>query len=179
MDAERPAGQVQIRLVQYRAEWRALYEREAARIRAALGDQVLQMEHVGSTSVPGLAAKPIIDICLAVPDSAVEADYVTAMEHSGYVLRLREPDWFQHRLFNGPDTPVNVHVFGPGAREILRMVCFRDRLRSHPGDRLLYAQTKSSLADRPWPSVQAYADAKSEVVQRILARAARDSEIVP
>ena len=175
VDGQR-GDQVRIRLVDYRAGWPALYEREAVRIRAALGERVLLLEHVGSTAVPGLAAKPIIDLCLAVADPAVEAQYVPPLEQVGYVLRIREPDWFQHRLFNGPDTPVNVHVFGRGAAEITRMVRFRDRLRSHPEDRQLYAQTKATLAARTWPSVQHYADAKSDVIQRVLVRAVRDDQ---
>jgi GrpB-like predicted nucleotidyltransferase (UPF0157 family) len=166
--------QVRIRLADYRAEWPALYEREAHRIGAALGERVLLLEHVGSTAVPGLAAKPIIDVCLAVADPAVEAEYVSALEQAGYVLRIREPEWVQHRLFNGPDTPVNVHVFGLGAAEIRSMVRFRDRLRSDPEDRQFYAQTKAVLAAQTWPSVQHYADAKSDVIRRVLARAVRD-----
>jgi GrpB-like predicted nucleotidyltransferase (UPF0157 family) len=173
---ERREDQVRIRLMGSRAEWPALYEREAVRIRAALGDRVLALEHVGSTSVPGLAAKPIIDICLAVADPALEAEYVSVLEHAGYVLRIREPDWFQHRLFNGPDPPVNLHVFGVGAPEITRMVNFRDRLRSNSQDRQLYEQTKATLAARVWPSVQDYADAKGEVVERILAQTAGHHE---
>jgi GrpB-like predicted nucleotidyltransferase (UPF0157 family) len=167
-------GPVRIRLVEYQAEWPVLYEREAVRIRAALNERVLLMEHVGSTAVQGLAAKPIIDICLAVADPAREADYVPALEQVGYVLRIREPDWFQHRLFNGPDTPVNLHVFGRGAVEITRMVHFRDRLRSVPEDRHYYARTKTILTARTWPSVQQYADAKSEVIEDIIAEAMRD-----
>ena len=163
----------------YRAEFPALFQREAVRIRAALGERVLLLEHVGSTAVPGLAAKPVIDICLAVRDPAVETEYVGALEGSGYSLRIREPGWFQHRLFAGPDTPANVHVFGLGAAEITRMVSFRDRLRSHAGDRLLYAQTKAALAARPWESVQDYANAKSDVVQLILSRSACDVEEIP
>jgi hypothetical protein len=110
-------------LVDYRAEWPALYEREVVRIHAALGERVLLLEHIGSTAVPGHAAKPVIDVCLAVADPAVEAEYVSALEQAGYVLRIREPEWFQHRLFNGPDTPVNVHVFGLGARRRSRAWC--------------------------------------------------------
>ena len=92
------------RLVEYRAEWPALFVREASRVRATLGARVLMLEHVGSTSVPGLAAKPIIDMILAVADSADEPAYVPAMESAGYVLKIREPEWYQHRLFKGPDT---------------------------------------------------------------------------
>jgi len=168
--------QVRIRLVDYRVEWPAFYEREVVRIRAALGERVLLLEHVGSTAVPGLAAKPVIDVCLAVADPAVEAEYVSALEEVGYVLRIREPEWFQHRLFNGTETSVNVHVFGLGAPEITGMVRFRDRLRSNPEDRQLYGQTKAILAAQMWPSVQHYADAKSDVIQRIMARAVRDDQ---
>src|SRR6516165_7493791 len=87
-----------ILLFGYSLEWPALFRREAARVRATLGERVLQLEHVGSTAVPGLAAKPIIDMALAVADSADEPRYVPAMEAAGYVLRIREPDWHQHRL---------------------------------------------------------------------------------
>ncbi len=92
-------------------EWPRLFEREEARIRAALGDRVLGLEHTGSTSVPGLAAKPIIDMTLVVEDSADEAAYIPALETAGYVLRIREPEWYEHRLFKGPDTNVNLHTF--------------------------------------------------------------------
>ena len=82
--------------------------------RLALGDRVVRIEHTGSTSVPGLSAKPIIDISLEVPDSADEETYVPSLEAAGYVLTIREPDWFEHRLFKGPDTNVNLHVFSAG-----------------------------------------------------------------
>jgi GrpB-like predicted nucleotidyltransferase (UPF0157 family) len=160
-----------INLVEYDPRWPALYEREAERIRAVLGDRAVRVEHVGSTSVPGLAAKPIIDIALAVPDSADEPAYVPAMEAAGYVLRVREPDWFQHRLFKGPDTNINLHVFSAGATEVDRMVRFRDRLRQHDEDRDLYARTKHELAVRTWRHVQHYAEAKTAVVQAIMSRA--------
>jgi GrpB-like predicted nucleotidyltransferase (UPF0157 family) len=104
----------------YDPEWPRLFEREADRIRGVLGEKALRVEHVGSTSVPGLVAKPIIDILLAVPDSGDEASYVPVMEAAGYVLRIREPDWFEHRLFKGPDTNINLHVFSAGAGEIER-----------------------------------------------------------
>ncbi len=160
-----------VHLAEYDPAWPELYEREARRIRTALEDRVVQLEHVGSTSVPGLAAKPIIDILLVVADSADEASYVPDMEAAGYVLRIREPDWFQHRLFKGPDTNVNLHVLSAGCEEIDRMVAFRDRLRSDPTDRSLYARTKRELAAREWRYVQNYADAKTRVVEAILARA--------
>jgi len=160
-----------IHLAEYDPAWPELFGREEARIRAALGDLALLVEHAGSTSVPGLAAKPIIDIVLAVPDSADEDAYVPAMETAGYVLRIREPDWFEHRLFKGPDTEVNVHVFSAGSPEIGRMLAFRDHLRTNDADRAIYEQAKRRLAARDWEFVQNYADAKTEVVEEIIARA--------
>jgi GrpB-like predicted nucleotidyltransferase (UPF0157 family) len=158
-------------LADYDPAWPQLYDREAARIRAALGDRVLLLEHVGSTSVPGLAAKPRIDILLVVPRSADEPAYVPALEAAGYVLRIREPDWYEHRVLKGPDTDVNLHVFSPGSPEIDRMRRFRDWLRRNPADRQLYERTKRDLARREWKYTQQYADAKTEVVETILARA--------
>ena len=160
-----------ILLVDYDPAWPGLFERENARIRAALGERVVQLEHTGSTSVPGLAAKPCIDMTLVVPDSSDEASYVSALEAAGYVLVIREPDWFEHRVFKGPDTNVNLHVFSPGCQEIERMVGFRDWLRTHDEDRDLYERTKRELATREWKFVQNYADAKTDVVEEIVARA--------
>src|SRR5438445_3523593 len=103
-----------ITLVEYDPAWPKIFVREATRIKAALGERAIVVEHVGSTSVPGLIAKPIIDILLVVADSADEPSYVPALEAAGYVLRIREPDWHQHRLFKGPDTNINLHVFTQG-----------------------------------------------------------------
>jgi len=160
-----------ITLAEYDPQWPALFDREAARIRAVLGGTAVRVEHVGSTSVPGLAAKPIIDILLAVPDSADEQAYVPALEAAGYVLRIREPDWFEHRLFKGPDTSINLHVFTVGAAEIGRMLLFRDWLRADNADREAYLQVKRDLAQRTWRHVQHYADSKTAIVQQIMARA--------
>lgn len=131
----------------------------------------MQIEHVGSTSVPGLCAKPIIDILLVVADSADELSYVPALEEAGYKLKIREPDWSEHRLFKGPDTDINLHVFSEGASEIDRMLRFRDWLRSNENDRDKYAEVKRSLAVKTWRHVQLYADAKTAVVRIILERA--------
>jgi GrpB-like predicted nucleotidyltransferase (UPF0157 family) len=161
----------QITLVEYDDAWPRLFAREAERVRTALGDRVIRLEHVGSTSVPGLAAKPLIDILLVVADTADEAAYVPALEAAGYVLRIREPGWFEHRLFKGPDTDVNLHVFSQGCPEGDRMLLFRDWLRANPEDRELYERTKRELAQRTWKHVQNYADAKTAVVRTIMARA--------
>ena len=116
-----------VRLAEYDPRWPVLYEREAARIRSVLGDRVLALEHVGSTSVPGLAAKPIIDILLVVADPADEPSYLTPLEQAGYRLVIREPGWYQHRALKGPDTDINLHVHPPGSPEIGRHLRFRDR----------------------------------------------------
>ena len=160
-----------IELRDYDPRWPELFEREAARVRSILGDQVRQLEHVGSTSVPGLAAKPVIDMVLVLPDSSDESTYGPALEAAGYVLRIREPEWYEHRVFKGPDTNVNLHVFTDGCVEIARMVGFRDWLRGHDDERDLYERTKRELAARDWQFVQQYADAKTEVVEGIIARA--------
>ena len=160
-----------ITLAEYDSAWPVLYEREAARIRAALADRALLIEHVGSTSVPGLAAKPHIDVLLAVADSSDEASYVPALEDAGYVLHIREPGWHEHRAFTGLETDLNLHVFSEGCVEIERMLRFRDHLRRNKTDRLLYERTKRELAQRTWKYGQHYADAKTTIVEEILARA--------
>jgi len=160
-------------LVDYDPEWPALYAREEARIRGALVDRVLAIEHTGSTSVPGLAAKPIIDITMLVADVNDEAAWIPDLEAAGYVVRIREsePEWYDHRVLKGPDTNVNLHVFSDGCVELERMVGFRDWLRTHDDDRDLYERTKRDLVTRDWQYVQNYADAKTEVVEAIVARA--------
>lgn len=160
-----------IQLVDYDPRWPEWFAREAARIRAALGGKALRIEHCGSTSVPGLAAKPVIDVVLEVADSRDEAAYAPALEAAGYVLRIREPKWHQHRMFKGPDTDMHLHVFPANCREIERMLRFRDWLRRHPEDRDLYARAKIALAQQDWKYGQNYADAKTSIVEEIMARA--------
>jgi GrpB-like predicted nucleotidyltransferase (UPF0157 family) len=165
-----------ITLVDPDPNWSRLYVREAERIRHALGSKTLQIEHVGSTSIPGIMAKPIIDICLVVANSADEESYIPLLEKAGYVLRIREPDWYEHRLLKGPDTNINLHVFSKGSVEVERMLLFRDWLRTHEEDRILYAQTKQELSNQTWKYVQHYADAKSRVVEEIIAKARRSTQ---
>src|SRR5438034_9807680 len=105
-------------LVDYDPRWPESFRREAKRVGGVLGDRAIRIEHVGSTSVAGLAAKPIIDMVLVVEDSAEEGAYVPDLEAEGYVLRIREPEWHQHRLFKGPDTDINLHVFSEGCPEV-------------------------------------------------------------
>lgn len=157
-----------ITLIEYDPHWPELFNQESYRIQSILGRRALQLEHVGSTSIPGLCAKPIIDILLAVADSSDEPSYVPDLETAGYTLRIREPDWFEHRLFKGPVTDINLHVFSAGASEIKRMLRFRDWLRTNDTDRENYARVKRDLAQQVWRNVQNYADAKTEVIEEIM-----------
>ena len=136
-----------------------------------LGETAIRVEHVGSTSVPGLSAKPVIDLVMEVPDSSDEPAYVAPLESQGYALRIREPDWWEHRMLEGPDTDVHLHVFTLGCPEIERMLRFRDHLRANPSDRELYEAKKRELASREWVYIQNYADAKTDVIAEIIARA--------
>jgi GrpB-like predicted nucleotidyltransferase (UPF0157 family) len=158
-------------LSNYDPQWPAQFDQAAARIRGALGEAVLTVEHMGSTSVPGLPAKPVIDIVLAVADSAEEPAYAPSLLAAGFTLAIREPDWFEHRLFRGVDPAVNLHVFSKGCPEIDWMRRFRDRLRADPADLALYAHAKNRLAQQDWAYMQDYADAKQAVIGEIMARA--------
>jgi GrpB-like predicted nucleotidyltransferase (UPF0157 family) len=166
-----PPQYQEIVIADYDPVWPLWFESAALRIREALGDRVLRVDHVGSTSVPGLPAKPLIDINMAVADTTDEGAYVPPLEAIGYELRVREPEWYEHRLLRGFDPPVNLHVFNDGCEELERTVRFRDWLRAHDDDRDLYARTKRELAAKEWKYVQNYADAKSEIIGQILARA--------
>ncbi|MFL5946210.1 MAG: GrpB family protein [Gaiellaceae bacterium] len=168
----KPPPQYQrIAVSDYDPVWPHWFESAAFRIREALGDKVLQLDHVGSTSVRGLPAKPLIDINLVVADTTDENAYVPPLEAIGYELRVREPEWYEHRMLRGFDPPVNLHVFSSNCEEVERMLLLRDWLRTHDDDRDLYARAKRDLAAQEWKYVQNYADAKSDVIQKILARA--------
>ncbi len=161
--------------------WAEEYAVEESLVRGALGAVATRVHHAGSTSVPGLAAKPVIDILLTVADPAAEASYVPMLESVGYVLHHREPHWHHHRLLKkgtphfAPDRPpgprVNLHVFPDDCEEVRRMLAFRDWLRVDEDDRRLYEETKRALAARSWDTVQDYADAKTVVVAQIMERA--------
>ncbi len=160
-----------VTLAEYDPEWPDLFDREAKRIRGVLGETALVVEHVGSTSIPGLCAKPIIDIMLIVPDSGDEPAYVPDLEAAGYKLTIREPDWEKHRCFKGPDTNINLHVYSPDNGQAERYRLFRERLIGHDDERKLYEAKKRELAARTWKYIQHYADAKTEVIDEIIERA--------
>jgi GrpB-like predicted nucleotidyltransferase (UPF0157 family) len=157
-----------VALVEWDPGWPARFERERARIRHALGGAARRIEHIGSTSVRGLAAKPIIDILVTVPDVNDEAAFVGRLERAGYVLRVREPG---HRMFRTPDVGVHVHVLDDTDEEADRYLIFRDRLRASAEDRIAYERLKRELAIRDWDEIGHYAHAKGPLVESILARA--------
>ncbi len=165
-----PASTGPIVIAEYDPSWPAVFTREEKRIRTVLGATVISVTHVGSTSVPGLAAKPIVDIDLIVASSADEDSYLPALTAAGYELRVREPNWHEHRMFRGAEPPVNLHVFSPGSPETVRHIVFRDWLRTHPDDRDRYADVKRTIATRE-SDVRAYTDAKDEIIDDIYARA--------
>jgi len=155
--------------------WAPRFRAERARIRRVLGAGAKRIEHVGSTAVPGLAAKPIIDIVVAVNDVDEEAAYVPALESAAYVLRVREDG---HRMFRTRARDVHVHVYRDGDGEITNLLLLREWLRDNPDDRQLYERTKRELASRPWPDTNHYAAAKTDVINTIMQRA-RASEQRP
>jgi GrpB-like predicted nucleotidyltransferase (UPF0157 family) len=165
-----------IRLLDYDPDWPKKFETHAGRIIEALGDSALRIEHIGSTSVPGLAAKPIIDILVVVDDSAAESAYLPQLEAAGYRLRVREPDWNEHRMFRTAGRDVHVHVYSTGCSEIERNLVFRNRLRRNIEDRNRYEQKKRELAEREWSDMNEYAAAKTEVIESIIASAQAEGE---
>jgi GrpB-like predicted nucleotidyltransferase (UPF0157 family) len=163
----------QIAVVEPDPSWPAQFDELAQRIRRALGDRVLELEHVGSTSVPDLAAKPVIDIDLTVADSSDEQSYVPALETEGFVLRIREPRWHEHRCLVATSPRCNLHVWSPDSPEGIRHRMFRDWLRDHPADRVRYTAAKRASADASnsaGEDMMSYNLRKQPVVREILDR---------
>ncbi|SMD21850.1 GrpB family protein [Kibdelosporangium aridum] len=182
-DAPAPYS-VKVVVADYDPLWPSWFAEEADKIRTALGPVALRVEHVGSTSVPGLAAKPIIDIALEVPDSSNEDSYVPALVAAGYDLHIREPEFHEHRCFysrvdRGHKRDVNLHTYTAGCVEMDIYTVFRDWLRTNDDDRLLYQTTKQELAKRDWKYVQNYADAKTDIIQAIKTRAGTPDYLCP
>jgi len=159
---------VPIVVVHYDDQWPDRYRLVRERVLTAFGPSALQVEHIGSTSVPGLAAKPIIDVLVTVRDVEDEAAFVPPLEREGFVLRVREPG---HRMFRTPARDVHVHLYEPDSEAVGAYLDLRDWLRVDAGDRALYEQTKRRLARLTWTDTNEYADAKTDVVQAILGRA--------
>jgi GrpB-like predicted nucleotidyltransferase (UPF0157 family) len=161
-----------IEIVDYTPSWAARFDAERRRIALALGPTARRIEHVGSTAVPGLAAKPIVDIMVTVEDPDAETGYRAALEEAGYVLRVREPG---HRMFRTPERDVHVHIWRAGGDDERRHLVFRDRLRADADDRADYERTKRSLVGR-YTDMNHYAQAKTAVIERILGRASERSD---
>lgn len=159
-----------IELVAYDAAWAARFERERSRIAAALGDRARRIDHIGSTAVVGLIAKPIIDVDVSVAHPEDEGAYVPALERAGYRLRVRESG---HRMLRTSELDVHVHVCSAGSDWERRHLLFRDWLRRDVDDRERYAEAKRQLALRDWPDMNAYAAAKGAVIKQISVRAER------
>lgn len=159
--------------------WPEMFDERRQSIEAALSHLHIAVHHTGSTSVPELPAKPVIDITMTVPDTTDEHSYVPALETIGYRFLVREPDWFEHRLLAHDFPRVNLHVFSTGCSEVDAMLALRDWLRTNDADRELYATTKRRLAAQRWETVQDYADAKTEVIGDIMGRAQRPCNDVP
>ena len=157
-----------IEIVEYNPIWPVRFEAERARIERALGERAIHVHHVGSTSVPGLAAKPIIDINVSVVDPDDEFVYLADLGKGGYVLRVREPG---HRMLHTPRRDVHVHVCASRSSWEIRHLLFRDWLRVSEDDCRLYESTKRGLVQREWNDINDYADAKSGVIAEIIARA--------
>lgn len=169
-DAELVGGPEQrdIVLAPYDPQWPTIFEEHKDRILGALRGEAKRVEHVGSTSVPGLVAKPTIDIQISVTDPEHEPSYVPPLQDAGYILRVREAG---HRMLRTPTLDVHVHVCGVGSAWERRHLLFRDWLRRSDSDRSLYASTKAALAERRWPTTNHYADAKTTVIAEVMERA--------
>jgi GrpB-like predicted nucleotidyltransferase (UPF0157 family) len=159
-------------IADYDPSWPTRFARERERIRAALGAVALRIEHIGSTSVAGLAAKPIIDVLVTVKDPEDDPVLVPAFEAAGYALRVTEP---AHRMFRTGPGDVHVHVWAEADPEVARVLAFRSWLRQHPHDCLAYERLKRALALREWEDMNDYAEAKSELIATILAKAGADA----
>jgi GrpB-like predicted nucleotidyltransferase (UPF0157 family) len=164
-------GPVRVQLVQHDPAWSHRFSRHAQRIRGALGGRAKRVEHIGSTAVPGLSAKPIIDILLVVDDPADEASYLPELEVAGYELRVREADFDEHRMLRTPTRNVHIHVFPPWSAEIDRYVTLRDHLAACPPARAAYEVRKRELANLQWPTMDHYATAKGAVIDALIAEA--------
>ncbi|MEU9621167.1 GrpB family protein [Streptomyces sp. NPDC048155] len=158
-----------LEVVPYDEEWPGRYTALEARISEALGSRALEIVHVGSTAVPGLAAKDVIDIDLTVADPRREETYVPPLTALGYDLTVREPWWHEHRMLRLAHPRVNLHVFGPGTPELSRHLMFRDWLRSHPDDCDLYAKAKAAAAPGARHAME-YNSRKHTVVEQIYER---------
>jgi GrpB-like predicted nucleotidyltransferase (UPF0157 family) len=159
---------LRLKLHDHDDRWAGRYRDHRQRILDALRGHDVEVEHIGSTSVPRLAAKPVVDIVVAVDDITAEEDYLPALLDAGYELRVREPG---HRLVRTPARDVHVHVYGRDDPAVEDYLLLRDHLRTDADDRTLDERTKRTLLEQRWDDTNAYADAKTDVILAITARA--------
>lgn len=184
-DDEPPAGETpwvvepsvgRIEIVEPDPAWPDVFADIAERVRRALGARVLHLEHVGSTAVPDLPAKPVIDIDLIVASPADEDAWCAPLQRAGFTLTVREPWWYEHRVLKLADPRAHLHVFSPAAPEPWKHRIFRDHLRRDTSDRELYARTKrdaAKLATDAEETMMAYNARKEAVIHDVYARAFR------
>lgn len=166
-----------IEIVEPDAAWPDIFASFRSAIVGALGERALAVEHVGSTSVPGLAAKPVIDIDLTVAETDDEDAYVPHLEALGFVLRVREPWWLGHRCLVSAAPAANLHVWPPDSPEAARHRLFRDWLRIDRADRERYAAIKRAVAADGLMSE--YNARKQGVIREIYARAFAAAGFLP
>jgi putative glutamine amidotransferase len=163
----------------YDPAWPARYDEESARIRTALGDQVTGLEHVGSTSVPGLGAKPVVDIQVSVRSMVPRSAYVDPLVALGYRWVV-DPWSDEHEYFSrneDAERAFHIHVCAAGSEWERRHIAFRDWLRDHPDDAAAYERLKRDLAERHPRDIFTYVDGKTEFIREIEAQAVRDRSI--
>lgn len=148
--------------------WPKAFAQHEDRVRVALGAKAREVEHIGSTSVPGLAAKPIIDILVTVDDITSEEDYLDPLLSAGYQLRVCEPG---HRMVRTPALDVHIHIHESGDPAGIDYLLLRDHLRRDSADRELYERIKRELVRSDWPNMNAYAEAETAVITQIKERA--------
>ena len=160
-----------VRVVPYHAGWPSLFEREAARIRESLDGLPLRLEHVGSTSVPGMPAKPIVDIMAGYPPDAPVAPYVAALVRAGYVHRGENGIPGREFFRRGDPRAYHVHMVALDSPLWREHVGFRDHLRAHPETAAEYAALKHALAARHARDREAYTEGKADFITGVLRRA--------
>jgi GrpB-like predicted nucleotidyltransferase (UPF0157 family) len=162
-------------LAPYNIAWAEAFEREASDIVAALSDLSIELHHIGSTAIPGIVAKPVIDMLGVVPSVEVLDAHAHRLAALGYEA-LGEYGIPGRRYFrkNAPDgvRTHQLHVFAAGSREIERHLDFRDYLRAFPGEAGAYAALKQELAERCGSDMRAYSDGKTEFIRTVERRAA-------
>jgi GrpB-like predicted nucleotidyltransferase (UPF0157 family) len=152
----------------YDPVWPDRFETNRRRVSEALGAVAGRVDHVGSTAVTGLAAKPIVDIQISVPEVEDEASYLAPLVAAGYQLRVREQG---HRMFRTSALEVHLHVCDAGSEWERRHLLLRDWLRRSADDREAYADLKVRLQQQDWDTMNHYADAKSALIAEMTIRA--------